>query len=76
MKKIFTFILAAVIAISFSVVGFAQDKPAAGGDQPKPAMEKAEKKVVKKHKKTAKKAVKKEEAAPAPAKEAAPAPAK
>ncbi len=32
MKKIFTFVLAALIALSFSVVGFAQ-APAAGTDQ-------------------------------------------
>jgi hypothetical protein len=65
--QIFTFILAAVIAISFSVVFFAQDKPAAGADQPKAGTDQ----LPKKHKK-AKKSTKKEEKAPA----AEPAPAK
>ena len=75
MKKLFTFVLAAVIALSFSVIGFAQDKPAAGNDQAAAAAPAPEKKApAKKAKKTkkAKKAMKKEEAAPA-ATEAAPA---
>jgi hypothetical protein len=75
LRKIFTFILAAVIATSFSVVSFAQDKPAAGADQPKAGMDqpakKMEKKSTKKQKKM-KKSMKKDEMAPA----AEPAPAK
>ena len=66
MKRIFTFVLAALIALSFSVVGFAQDKPAAT-DQPAAGTEQPMKKApVKKAKKTkkakkAKKAKKEEE---------------
>jgi hypothetical protein len=79
MKKIFTFILAAIIAMSFSVIGYAQDKAAApakdeaAASTPAPE-KKAPAKKHKKHKKhtKAKKAPKKEEAVPAPA----PAPAK
>jgi hypothetical protein len=74
MKKIFTFIVAAVIAISFSVVGFAQDKPAPGADQPKAGTVQPEKKAEKKHKKHKKhhkKHKKTKEAAPST--EAAPA---
>ncbi len=78
MKKIFTFVLAAIIAITFSVVGFAQEnKPAPAGDQsattaPAPEKKAPAKKAKKKAKKPAKKAEKKEEA-PAPAAEPAPA---
>ena len=76
MKKLFTFVVAAIIALSFSVIGFAQDKPAAGNDQaatsaPAPEKKAPMKKKAKKAKK-AKKSKKKEEAAPA-ATEAAPA---
>ncbi len=76
MKRIFTFVLAALIALSFSVVGFAQAPPA-GTDQTTPATAQPEKKApekkkkVKKSKKT-KKAKKSEQKAetPAPAPEA------
>jgi hypothetical protein len=60
-KKLCTFVFAAIIALSFSVVGFAQDKAADTKDQPA-AAEKMEKMApVKK----AKKSTKKEQAAPA-----------
>ncbi len=81
MKKIFTFVLAALIALTFSAVGFAQENaPAAGGtDQgaaaPAPEKKAPAKKKAKKAKKAPKKTEKKEEAPAAPA-EPAPAPAK
>jgi hypothetical protein len=70
MKKLLTLVLAVVLAVSFSIVGYAQEtKPAAGGDKATTSApeKKAEKKKVKKAKKA-----KKMEAAPA----AEPAPAK
>jgi uncharacterized iron-regulated membrane protein len=75
MKRIFTFVLAALIALTFSVVGFAQEKPAAGTDQGAAATQpekKAPEKKAKKAKKTkkAKKAKKEEAPAAAPAAEA------
>jgi hypothetical protein len=75
MKRLFTFVVAAIIALSFSAVGFAQDKAADTKDQPA-AAEKMEKKAEKKKPaKKAKKAAKKDAMAPA-ATDAAPAPAK
>jgi ABC-type transporter MlaC component len=61
MKKLFTFVVAAIIALSFSAVGFAQEKPAAGTDQPAasapaPAKKAPAKKKAKKAKKSTKKA--------------------
>ena len=55
MKKIFTFIVAAVITISFSVVGFAQDRRGPGADYPRGGVERHEKQVHKKYKKHHKK---------------------
>ena len=75
MKKFFTFIVAAIIALSFSAVSFAQEeKPAAAPEKPA-ATEKAPMKKKAKKMKKAKKAKKekKEEAAPAAGGEAAPA---
>jgi hypothetical protein len=56
MKRIFTFVLAAIFAISFSVIGFAQESKPAAGEQPAAAEKET------KEEKPA------EEAAPAPAK--------
>lgn len=68
MKRIFTFVLAALIALSFSVVGFAQ-APAAGTGQTTSGAAQPEKKAPEKKAKKAKKAEKKAET-PAPAPEA------
>jgi hypothetical protein len=77
MKKIFTFVLAAIIAISFSVVGFAQDKPAEGKDKAATSAPAPEKKAPAKKKSTkSKKPAKTEKKEEAPAAAAAPAPAK
>jgi hypothetical protein len=76
MKKIFTFVLAAIIALSFSVVGYTQEKAAAPAkDEAAASTPAPEKKAPAKKKTAKKKAPKKEETkteAPAPA----PAPAK
>ena len=66
MKKLFTFVLAAVIALSFSAVGFAQEKPVAGTDQAAAGTAAPAKKApMKKKAKKAKKSTKKDAMAPA-----------
>jgi hypothetical protein len=77
MKKIFTFVLAAIIAMSFSVIGYAQDKAAAPAkDEAAASAPAPEKKAPAKKKTTKKKSTKKTTPKTEETKTEAPAPAK
>jgi uncharacterized protein YxeA len=79
MKRIFMLVVAVLLALSFSLVGFAQEKPATGGDRATVAAQTPEKKAPekrkakKKSKKKARKAKKSRKKAAASEPEGAPA---
>ena len=78
MKRIFMLVVAVLLALSFSLVGFAQEKPATGGDRATVAAQTPEKKAPEKRKakkksKKARKAKKSRKKAAASEPEGAPA---